>query len=175
MGTMSPRHERRVGIAVTFLLILGVIASGCGKAAHPTAPSAASAVAPADFSVETAFCVQEINRLRASVGEPPLARTDRLEQFAMDAARVDTEEGVPHTHFRRTNGGNGIAMAENTIPWWNVSRHGTVHNVIRAGLDEMWSQGPGGAHFENMRGRYTEVGCGVFVANGEVTVSQDFH
>jgi len=27
----------------------------------------------------------------------------------------------------------------------------------------------------NMRGRYTEMGCGIAVLNVEVTVSQDFH
>ena len=81
---------------------------------------------------------------------------------------------MPHTHFRRTNGGNGTARAENTIPWWNMSRHGSVRSVIRSGLEQMWSQGPGGTHFENLRGQYTEVGCGIFISNGEVTVSQDF-
>ncbi len=81
---------------------------------------------------------------------------------------------MPHTHFRQTNGGNGTAMAENTIPWWRVKSHGTVRNVIREGLAQMWSQGPGGSHYENMRGQYSEVGCGVFMSNGEVTISQDF-
>jgi uncharacterized protein YkwD len=171
---MSPQLDRRVNVAIAFLLVVGVLATACGTGTHPTAPSATAAVELADFSADSAFCVQEINRLRATVGEPPLARTDRLEQFAREAARVDTEEGVPHTHFRRTNGGNGTAVAENTIPWWKMSRHGSVHNVIRAGLEQMWAQGPGGGHFENLRGRYTEVGCGVFVSNGEVTVSQDF-
>jgi hypothetical protein len=81
-----------------------------------------------DFSADAAYCVQEINRLRA----------------------------------------------ENTIPWWNLSRHGSVRSVIRSGLEQMWAQGPGGTHFENLRGQYTEVGCGIFVSDGEVTVSQDF-
>jgi hypothetical protein len=171
---MSPQLDRRIGAAITFLLIAGVIATGCDVARHPTASSAPTGAELSDFAVDTAFCVQEINRLRATIGEPPLAATDRLQQFATEAARVDTEEGVPHTHFRRTNGGDGTAVAENTIPWWNVSRHGSVRNVMRAGLEQMWAQGPAGAHFENLRGRYTEVGCGVFLANGEVTVSQDF-
>jgi len=37
------------------------------------------------------------------------------------------------------------------------------------------SQGPGGSHYDIVRGDYTEVGCGVFISElGEVTVSQDF-
>ena len=171
---MSPQLDRRVSVTITVLLVVGVIATGCSKTSLPTSPSPAAGTPGEDFSVESAFCVQEINRLRASIGAEPLARTDRLEDFATEAARVDTHEGVPHTHFRRTNGGNGTAMAENTIPWWNMSRHGSVRTVIRAGLEQMWSQGPGGTHYENLRGPYTEVGCGIFVSNGEVTVSQDF-
>jgi hypothetical protein len=171
---MPAQTERRVSIAMTVVLVVGVIATGCSKASLPTSPSPAASAAAEDFSQESAFCVQEINRLRGTVGASPLARTERLEQFANEAARVDTHEGVPHTHFRRTNGGNGTARAENTIPWWNMSHHGSVRSVIRAGLEQMWSQGPGGVHFENLRGNYTEVGCGIFVTNDEVTVSQDF-
>jgi hypothetical protein len=170
---MPDTKPRPLGLSMTLILVLGVLATACNAANHPTAAEPAAAAAQ-DVASDTAFCVSEINRLRASIGAAPLARTDRLENFAAEAARVDTEEGVPHTHFRRTNGGNGTAFAENTIPWWKVSSHGTVRNVIREGLTQMWSQGPGGTHFENMRGNYSEVGCGVFIANGEVTVSQDF-
>jgi hypothetical protein len=171
---MPPQTERRVGLALTAVMVIGVIATGCSKASLPTSPSPAAGPAAVDLSQESAFCVQEINRLRGTVGASPLARTGPLEEFANEAARVDTQEGVPHTHFRRTNGGNGTARAENTIPWWNMDRHGSVRSVIRAGLEQMWAQGPGGVHFENLRGNYTEVGCGIFVTNGEVTVSQDF-
>jgi hypothetical protein len=170
---MSLKTDRNANLAITLLLILGILATGCGAAAHPAGPDSLAAEVT-DFAAETSFCVSEINRLRATVGAPALARTDRLESFATEAARVDTEAGVPHTHFRQTNGGNGTAMAENTIPWWRVKSHGTVRNVIREGLGQMWSQGPGGSHYENMRGQYSEVGCGVFVSNGEVTISQDF-
>ena len=170
---MPDPKPRPLGLSLTVILVLGVLATACNAAKHPTAADAPVAEAET-FASESAFCVSEINRMRASIGAAPLARTDRLETFATEAARVDTEEGVPHTHFRRTNGGNGTAFAENTIPWWKVSSHGSVRNVIREGLTQMWSQGPGGTHFENMRGNYSEVGCGVFVANGEVTVSQDF-
>jgi hypothetical protein len=39
----------------------------------------------------------------------------------------------------------------------------------------MWAEGPGGGHYDTMRGSFSEIGCGVYVSpNGEVTVSQDF-
>ena len=170
---MSPKTERHVSLGITLMLILGILATGCGRASHPSAPDRVAADA-ASFASETAFCISEINRMRATAGLAPLTNADRIQSFSTDAARIDTEAGVPHTHFRQTNGGNGTAFAENTIPWWKISSHGNIRNVIREGLSQMWSQGPGGTHYENMRGNYSEVGCGVFVANGEVTVSQDF-
>ena len=38
----------------------------------------------------------------------------------------------------------------------------------------MWAEGPGGGHFENMRGPYKELGCGVFVNGPEITYAQEF-
>jgi hypothetical protein len=38
----------------------------------------------------------------------------------------------------------------------------------------MWAEGRGGGHHENMRGPYSEIGCGVFVNGNEVTVVQAF-
>ena len=66
-------------------------------------------------------------------------------------------------------------MAENVIPWWRVSDYGSVQTIVRKGLETMWAEGPGGYHYVNMTARYTEMGCGIAVLNGEVTVSQDFH
>ena len=51
---------------------------------------------------------------------------------------------------------------------------GSVRAIVRQGLSQMWAEGPGGSHYENMKGAYTEMGCGIFISNGEVTVSQDF-
>ena len=38
----------------------------------------------------------------------------------------------------------------------------------------MWAEGPGGGHYETMKGNFNEVGCGLFVENGVVTITQDF-
>ena len=149
-----------------------VVLLGCSSQ-HPLSPDASAAALP-EFSAETAYCLAEINRWRATVGASALTRSERLEAFAAEAARVDTLAGVPHTHFRQTNGGNGTAAAENMIPWWLIRPHGSVRNVIREGLADMWARGPGDLHYEIMRGAYREAGCGIFVSDGEVTVSQDF-
>jgi len=78
-----------------------------------------------------------------------------------------------HSHFNSTNGG-GIALAENIIPWWPLADYGTVQEVMQQGLAQMWAEGPGGVHYQIIAGRYTQVGCGVFINNGEITVVQDF-
>jgi uncharacterized protein YkwD len=129
---------------------------------------------PAVIAAAAAACVDQTNQLRASVGEPPLARSSRIDAFSTEAAQVDGEAHQAHKHFIATNGGYGTALAENVIPWWKVSDYGSIQNVVRKGLTMMWEEGPSGYHYVNMRGRYTQMGCGIAVINGEVTVSQDF-
>ena len=50
-----------------------------------------------------------------------------------------------------------------------------MHDVIALGLLDMWNEGPGGGHYENIKStKFTQIGCGVFVAaNGDVTVTMD--
>ena len=157
---------------------LAVALSACSTPGNPVSPdSTASASAGVNsLSADATFCVEEVNRLRATVGAAPLGHSDSIEVFSNDAARSDTEVREAHHYFRMTNGGNGTARAETMIPWWPVSRYGSAHTVVKQGLAMMWAQGPGGSHYDILRGNYTEIGCGVFVAsNGDVTVSQDFH
>lgn len=122
---------------------------------------------------DEAFCVDETNRYRAMVSEPPLARSAALEAYAAEGAEIDGTAHQAHKHFQDTNGG-GIAFAENEIPWWPLSDFGSVREIVRAGLALMWAEGPGGGHYEIIRGPYTALGCGIFVNGDEVTVVQDY-
>ncbi len=106
------------------------------------------------------------------VGAPPVSRSAELEAFANEGARQDAASRSPHGHFSSENGG-GIAWAENEIPWWDGGP-GDVMRVVREGLEAMWSEGPGGGHYENMKGDYGLLGCGIHAGNGEITVVQDF-
>ena len=45
---------------------------------------------------------------------------------------------------------------------------------MEEGLAQMWNEVPGGSHRGNILGDYAEVGCGVFVNNGAVTLAQAF-
>jgi len=134
----------------------------------------AGAASPADgYTAELQRCVELTNRYRAAAGLAPLARSARLETYAARAAASDGRSHAAHAYFDRTEGG-GIALAENVIPWWPLSRYGSVRGVIERGLAGMWNEGPGGSHYRNMTGGYSQVGCGIFVGRGEVTVVQAF-
>jgi uncharacterized protein YkwD len=155
-------------------LVCAIGAAGCVMPGGPVSPESVATDA-ATLAAGAAFCVDEVNRFRATIGAAPLTRSSRIDEFSTQAAQVDGEAHQAHTYFRMTNGGNGTSTAENVIGWWKASQYGSVRAIIRLGLATMWAQGPGGIHYETMKGNYTEMGCGVFVANDEVTVSQDFH
>jgi uncharacterized protein YkwD len=140
---------------------------------NPPAPSNPEAPPTASTNLESelTFCVTETNRYRATLGRAALTRSSALEAYAAVGAREDGLAHAGHQHFRSTNGG-GIASAENEVPWWTSSN--SVHGVVQQGLALMWAEGPGGAHYENMRGPFTQLGCGVFVNGNEITVVQDF-
>jgi uncharacterized protein YkwD len=131
------------------------------------------ALGPVPYSSELQFCADQTNVYRASVGMPALTRSEALDAYAATSARVDAESGVAHRYFDRTDGG-GIALAENLVPWWPLSRYGSVREVVRRGLAGMWAEGSGGAHYKNIVGRYSEIGCGIYSDGTVVTVVQAF-
>ena len=158
---VQSRLIRLIAIAVAMS-----IAAGC-ELGSPAGPSSSVSV---NHPAELAYCADEVNRYRASVGQGPLLRSQALEDFASQAAKNDGLNHIAHHHFATTNGG-GTAMAETEILWW---RGYGVRSVIHQGLAQMWKGGPDGEHYGILAGSYTQVGCGVFVNGSEVTVAQDF-
>jgi len=57
---------------------------------------------------------------------------------------------------------------------WPVMSAGSIEATITRGIADMWGEGPGGGHYENLRGAYTELGCGIFSDGTTVSVVQDF-
>ena len=158
-------------------------AAGGGTSARDAGPGGASgggvdAAGGGDgtlpYATERQFCIDETNRYRAMVGVPPYARSSALDDYADQGAAQDGESGDPHGHFISTNGG-GLALAENEVPQWDGGPSDLMQ-VVRDGLAAMWSEGPGGGHYENMRSTdYTLLGCGLYVsATHGITVVQDF-
>lgn len=157
-------------LGATLVAIAGT--SACGSLRNSASPASVTGVA-FDAAAEKIACVDQINGFRASLGRPALRRSESLDAFSEQAARIDAEAHDPHLYFRQTNGA-GVSMAQNEIPWWKLTMFGTVSKVIRQGLAQEFAEGPGGGHFDNITGGYTEVACGIAVVNGEVTVTQDF-
>ncbi|MEQ1910835.1 MAG: CAP domain-containing protein [Vicinamibacterales bacterium] len=168
----------RRSLALSLLGLVGILSGSCSSmATSPTGPSATQSAIPGattdgatGTTTELAFCADEINRYRVSVGLPPLARSQPLEAFASAAAEKDAGVRIAHQHFRDTNGG-GVSHAETEILWWKGQ---PVRDVVQKGLAQMWRVGPGGEHYDIITGPYTQVGCGLFISNNEVTVAQDF-
>ena len=167
---------RRFAIVLIITAVVGPACAAIGSTVSPSADSAGALSMPsAPLAVnsvvnEVALCADETNRYRASVGLGPLTRSAALEDFAARAAAIDGAAHRAHGHFAATNGA-GIARAETEILWW---RGFTVRAVVQRGLAQMWQVGPGGEHYDILSGPFTEIGCGVAVHDGEVTVTQDF-
>jgi uncharacterized protein YkwD len=153
-------------------------------AAAPAAPGPAAAEpagrrprrARRGTEAEIAFCVAETNRHRKAVKKPPFSRSPRLDSFAAEGAEVDARARSPHHHFNTTHYPEPFsAFAENEIPWWHLDDDGgAVERVIRAGLASMMAEGPGGGHYENLVGNYTEMGCGIWIEDDRITIVQNF-
>ena len=161
-------QPRSLGRRFTLICLLAGVVTGCGRGS-PATPSLTPG-ALANLSANLSYCVDEVNRYRASVGRPPLTRSADLETFAAQAAENDGRAHQAHHWFGMT-GGAGTAMAENEILWWKGFG---VQSVIQQGLQQMWQAGPKGEHYDIMVGSFSQIGCGIFVNGSEVTVAQDF-
>jgi uncharacterized protein YkwD len=165
-------HRTLCVVVLAAALTAACSSSDGSSPSNPLAPTPSSpGLGSSTLEAELAFCVNETNRYRATQGLSALTRSAALETYAAAGAQQDGLAHEPHQHFRFTTGGGGLARAENEIPWWSAT---SVHAVIQQGLQMMWAEGPGGGHYENMHGPYTQLGCGVFVNGNEITVVQDF-
>lgn len=134
----------------------------------PPAPPLPTSATDADL----VFCVTETNRYRATVGAAPVSRSSVVEAHAAAAAASDSRTQNPHGYSRMTPIAG--AWAENEVLRWSLASYGTVQATMRAAIAAFWSEGAGGGHYENMRGRYSVVGCGVAIDGQTITMVQHF-
>jgi hypothetical protein len=171
--------ERLLAQAILTATLIGTPAASCTGCFGASSSGSPSTVAGSDdgsarFEAELAFCADEVNRLRATVGKPSLQRSGALERYAAAAVRSDAAAGKAHSYFESSQYGNGLVRGENEALRWSLSVFHTVRAVIERSLAQMWQEGPGGDHYRNMTGDYTEVGCGVHVNGDDVSVAQAF-
>lgn len=121
--------------------------------------------AQADDSLEQ-LCVDEINRYRATLGLRPLLRDRSHEACAAGQVAADAAADRMHSQFGRCGEGS-----QNEC--W--ASPGPGADMIKGCLKGMWNEGPGGGHYENMRGDAKSVSCAFYTnpAGGHWSV-QDF-
>lgn len=176
---------RRV-VAIGWLLVSVACGSGETPAPPPSPPvrvPAPATPAPSAPTTSTSgsgaarraadleFCVEETNRYRAMAGVAAVSESAEVEAYAARAARSDHATRQAHGY---TGGPEGprAAFAENEAVRWPLAT--TERAVIERALAAFWSEGPGGGHYENMRGAWQQVGCGVYVDGDAVTFVQHF-
>jgi hypothetical protein len=160
-------------IAIVFTSIAALV-SACSGAT--SAPSSLAGQTTTGASVaDLAFCVQNINSYRARVGSRTnYAESAALETFAAAGAQADSLSDQAHGHFE-ANIGAGIALAENEVVNASFTTGNSVQGVIQSVNAEFFSEGPGGGHYEHLVSvTLSQVGCGIYIGGGRITVTEDF-
>jgi hypothetical protein len=117
-------------------------------------------------------CVDRVNQLRSTKGKGPLARLPSAEDCVDGQAKKDSETGQAHGAFNdcvnEVQGWTGTA--QNECPGW-----GSVAATLGACIDDMWAEGPGGGHYDNMVSDSDFIACGFYTTpGGKVWMVQDF-
>ena len=104
---------------------------------------------------------------RATKGLPPYARWKNEESCVDGQAKSDSESGTAHGAFGKCG-----EWAQDECPGWP----GTPSSMIGSCLQDMWNEGPGGGHYDNMANtKYTQAACGFYTTpSGKVWAVQDF-
>lgn len=150
-------------------------AQSLGMATNLTLTLPVSSTDTALYAAEKKICLDTINACRKSLGLSAVKWSKSLEAFADEGAKYDAGTTVAHSHFSKFSKGAVPADAENVVPAWPLKNYKTVAAIVQKGTAMMWAEGPGGGHYENIKGNHTEVGCGIYVtASGNVWMTQDF-
>ena len=129
----------------------------------PPAPSANDAFAAARQS-----CVDRINAFRARVRLGGLARDASSEPCDDEESRLDARSNRAHGSFGRCG-----ERAQNACPNYPGA---SVEAVLSTCLQQMFDEGPGGGHFDNMTStKYSRASCGFEqLAGGRIWTVQNF-
>lgn len=125
-----------------------------------------------DLEAARIRCVDRTNELRATKGLKPIPRLASAEACADGQAKSDSETGKAHGAFD--------ACADQVDNWHGIAQnecpgYGSVESTLTTCLDQMWAEGPGGGHYDNMTGKSTQMACGIYVTpQGKVWLVQDY-
>lgn len=134
----------------------------------PTIPPSQPPAGNDSFAQARQSCVDRINAYRARVGAAPVARDPGSESCADAESRDDARSNRAHGTFGRCG-----ERAQNACP--NYPGRST-EEVLNKCLQQMFDEGPGGGHYDNMTNpKYTKAYCGFeSMAGGRLWTVQNF-
>ncbi|MFO0740307.1 MAG: CAP domain-containing protein [Labilithrix sp.] len=145
-----------------------VLRSGGGlKRRTNNAPAVKASKQVPATATEQEKCVDIINQYRATKGLSALTRWTDKEDCSDGEAESDSKSGKAHGAFTQCT-----EMAQNECP----SYPGPVSDNLPECLADMWAEGPGGGHYDNMTSKkYTKVACGIYeLSDGDFWSVQNF-
>ena len=122
-------------------------------------------------SADLAFCYSETNRYRALLNVGQVVTDPAVEAYALRAAQSDHSTGQGHGYTSGPNGPAGVFAENEAVRWPHTA---SVRDLIAAIMAGFYREGPGGGHYENLRGPYGRVGCGLVLENSSLTLVQHF-
>jgi hypothetical protein len=132
-----------------------------------TVPREQPRAAPRGDGSIAQLCVDEINRYRATLGLRPLERDADREACADTQIADDSRSG----HWHGKYGACGESVQNECM-----ASPGEQAGFLQNCLKDMWNEGPGGGHYENMKNASaTKVWCGFYTTpSGDRWSVQDF-
>ena len=167
------------------LLILALCLQGlaaCGKPSHrdnflTAKPTVGPNLQNAPAQEIIAFILTSLNNYRAQNQREPLVLDQKLSAFAQEATQEFVTTGTAHGRFARLAGqltqyGFCNAAAENQ--GWGYAPD-DPEPTIRAILQGMMDEGPGGGHYENiLNANHKRVGIGFLRNEDQIYLTNDF-
>lgn len=120
------------------------------------------------FAAARQSCVDRINQYRARVRMGPLARDASTESCDDEESRLDAQSNRAHGSFGKCG-----ERAQNACPNYPGA---SVEDVLNKCLQQMFEEGPGGGHYDNMTStKYSRASCGFLsMPGGRIWTVQNF-
>ena len=149
----------------------------------PATPPPARPADPYPSDPLVRYNVERVNAYRARKNLAPYSYDQKISDFAMAGSQQLARDHSPHAHFRTLPQGQpgfGSKAAENQgdpsgVPPLDADRIKNGQKQIDTMLELMFSEGPGGGHYDNMMStELRRIGVGVFYSGGRLYLTNDF-
>lgn len=141
-----------------------------GPTPAPPAPFPVPPPGPSSdpFAAARQSCVDRINQYRARVRVAPVARDPSTESCDDEESRLDARSNRAHGTFGKCG-----ERAQNACPNYPGA---SVEDILDKCLQQMFDEGPGGGHYDNMTStKYSRASCGFErVSGGRIWTVQNF-